>query len=83
MSGRTDAFRSHADWLMSDAQCASLIVNGPLLWSGRAPRPSSLLTRPLADNPRSEHHRTAICSSLLLPSSTLCSLRRTAPCRAT
>lgn len=36
MSGRTDAFRSHADWLMSDAQCASRIVNGPLMWSGRA-----------------------------------------------
>jgi hypothetical protein len=59
MSGRTDAFRSHADWLMSDAQCVSVIVNGPLAWDGRTPRPSSLLTRPLADDPRSEHHRTA------------------------
>ncbi len=43
MSGRTDAFRSHADWLMSDAQCVSLIVNGPLSWDGRAPGPSSML----------------------------------------
>jgi hypothetical protein len=59
MSGRTDAFRAHADWLMGDAQCVSVIVNGPLNWGSRAPRPSSLLTRPLADDLRSEHNRTA------------------------
>jgi hypothetical protein len=59
MSGRTDAFRSHADWLMSDAQCVSAIVNGPLSWNGRTPGPSSLLARPLAANPRTDHHRTA------------------------
>jgi hypothetical protein len=34
-----------------------LIVNGPLAWGVRAPGPSSLLTRPLADDARSDHHR--------------------------
>lgn len=58
MSARTDAFRSHADWLMTDAQCVSLIVNGPLRWGDRAPGLSSLLTRPLANDRRSEHHRS-------------------------
>lgn len=58
MSARTDAFRSHADWLMSDAQCVSVIVNGPLTWGGQTPAPSSLMTRPVANNPRSECHRT-------------------------
>lgn len=65
MSSRTDAFRSHADWLMSDAQCVSAIVNGPLAWGGRAPGPSSLMTRPLANNSRSDHHRTASGVDLL------------------
>jgi hypothetical protein len=65
MSGRTDAFRSHADWLMSDAQCVAVIVNGPLAWGGRAPGPSSLLTRPLAGDPRSDHNRTASGVDLL------------------
>jgi hypothetical protein len=59
MSGRTDAFRSHADWLMSDAQCVSVIVNGPLAWGGRAPGPSSLMTRPLASDACCDHHRAA------------------------
>jgi hypothetical protein len=58
MSQRTDAFRGHAEWLLSDAQCVSLIVNGPLDWKGRQPDPSSLLTRPVAGQQRSEHSRT-------------------------
>ncbi len=58
MSPRTDAYRTHADWLMSDAQCVSVIVNGPPDWSGHTPAPSSLLTRPLADDPRSAGSRT-------------------------
>jgi hypothetical protein len=58
MSGRTDPFRAHADWLITDAQCVSVIVNGPLAWGGQSPGPSSLLTRPVKNDARSEHQRT-------------------------
>jgi hypothetical protein len=58
MSGKTDAFRLHADWLMSDAACVSAIVNGPLNWGSATPQPSSLLTRPVAGSSRTEHSRT-------------------------
>ncbi|MTD47433.1 hypothetical protein GKE82_24835 [Conexibacter sp. W3-3-2] len=58
MSGRTDGFRGHAETMVTDAQCVSVIVNGPLHWQAATPAPSSLITRPVAGSQRTDHHRT-------------------------
>jgi hypothetical protein len=48
MSPLTDPFVGRVQALLTDAQCAVVVVNGPLEWNGAAADPSSMIARPVA-----------------------------------